>query len=75
MAKGKDVRVDINRKHLKVSFVTASSGMTVVIDDDLTWEVNKENSLWTIVPGEHIHVSLYIPVIGKYVHSYGLGAK
>lgn len=55
--KGKDVKVVIDKKHLKVSHRTESGDWTVVMDDSLTWEINKEESIWSLVPGEHIHVS------------------
>ncbi|ELU02878.1 hypothetical protein CAPTEDRAFT_20882, partial [Capitella teleta] len=32
--------------------------MEVIVDEDLTWEVNREDSMWSLVPGEHIHVNL-----------------
>lgn len=52
------MRVDIARKHLRVGYVEEGGKVKVVIDDDLTWDINKENSLWTIVPGDHVHVSV-----------------
>ncbi|KAJ8319163.1 hypothetical protein KUTeg_004254 [Tegillarca granosa] len=56
--KGKDVKVVIDKKHLKVSHRTESGDWTVDMDDNLTWEINKEESIWSLVPGEHIHISL-----------------
>ena len=29
----------------------------MVIDNELCWDINKEESMWSLVPGEHIHVS------------------
>lgn len=55
--KGRDVKVDIGKKHLKVSHKTNSGTWSEIIDDDLPWEVNKEESMWTLVPKEHVHVS------------------
>jgi hypothetical protein len=48
--------VEIKKKHLKVASKDASGQMTVVVDGDLTWECHKEESVWSLVPGEHIHV-------------------
>lgn len=73
--KGRDVKVDIGKKHLKVSHKTNSGTWSEIIDDDLPWEVNKEESMWTLVPKEHVHVSFrseihvsifLLPVFFKY---------
>ncbi|XP_064628139.1 nudC domain-containing protein 3-like [Lineus longissimus] len=55
--KGKDVRVTIQRKHLKASYCDGTEWKDI-IDEDLMWDINKEESMWTLVPGEHIHVNL-----------------
>ena len=55
--KGKDVIVSIERQHLKASYRGADGNMIEVVNDKLSWPINKENSLWTLVPSEHIHVS------------------
>lgn len=56
------MRVDIARKHLRVGYVEGGGKVKVIVDDDLTWDINKENSLWTIVPGDHVHVSVDVVV-------------
>lgn len=56
--KGKDVKVDVAKKHIKVSHKDEAGQWKVVIDEDLTWEVNKEDSMWTLNPAENIHVCL-----------------
>ncbi|XP_074647596.1 nudC domain-containing protein 3-like isoform X2 [Tubulanus polymorphus] len=51
--KGKQVTVDVRRKHLKVCV-----NDEVMLDDDLSWEVHKDDSIWSLVPGEHVHINL-----------------
>lgn len=55
--KGRDVKVDVAKKHIKVSHKDDKGQWNVVVDGDLTWEVNKEDSMWTLNPGEKIHVN------------------
>ena len=58
-----------------MSHKTNSGTWSEIIDDDLPWEVNKEESMWTLVPKEHVHVSFrseihvsifLLPVFFKY---------
>lgn len=56
--RGADVRVEIARKHLQVSYKDADGKLVDVISSDLTWDVHKDESMWSLVPGEHVHVSL-----------------
>ena len=49
--------VNIQKKHLSASCRGDDGQMEVIVDEDLTWEVNKEESMWSLVPGEHIHVT------------------
>ena len=55
--KGRDVRVEIRRKHLTMSYHDVTGEWVTVVDGDLTWDVNKEECMWTLVPREHVHVS------------------
>lgn len=57
IVKGRDVKVEIDKKHIKVSHRTDSGSWLEVVNDDLPWEINKEESMWTLVPKEHVHVS------------------
>lgn len=61
IVKGRDVKVEIDKKHIKVSHKTDSGSWLEVVNDDLPWEINKEESMWTLVPKEHVHVS-FLPV-------------
>ncbi|XP_060553201.1 nudC domain-containing protein 3-like [Ruditapes philippinarum] len=56
--KGRDVKVDISKKHVKVAHKDENGQFKVVIDGDLTWEVQKDESMWTLNPGENVHVSI-----------------
>ena len=58
--KGKQVKVNIKPKHIYVAIQQVDGNWTDVIDNDLTWEVNREESMWTLLPGELVHVSLII---------------
>ncbi|XP_060063446.1 nudC domain-containing protein 3-like [Ylistrum balloti] len=58
LTKGKDVKVVIERKRLKVSHKQDTGQWLDIVDDDLSWEVMKEESMWSLVPGDHVHVNL-----------------
>ncbi|XP_062615931.1 nudC domain-containing protein 3-like [Saccostrea cucullata] len=58
IVKGKDVKVEIEKKHVKVSHKTDSGTWVEVVNGDLPWEINKEESMWTLVPKEHVHINL-----------------
>lgn len=52
--KGKQVRVELKDDHVKVG-VQRGSRFETVVDGDLKWKVKE--SVWTLVPGEHVHIS------------------
>lgn len=54
--KGKDVTVEIGRKHLKVSCKAVEGHVVAVVDGDLIWECHKDECVWSLVPGEYVHV-------------------
>jgi len=56
--RGADVAVEIARKRVRVAYRDADGKLVDVVNGELTWDVHKEESLWSLVPGEHIHVSL-----------------
>ncbi|KAK3089970.1 hypothetical protein FSP39_008118 [Pinctada imbricata] len=58
ITKGKEVKVTIERKHLTVSHKTDTGGWKEVINEDLTWDINKEESMWSLVPSQHVHINL-----------------
>ena len=54
-----DVSVEISRKHLRVSIKSSASGQFVdVVNGELSWEIKKEESMWSLVPGDHVLVRL-----------------
>ncbi|CAG2211147.1 unnamed protein product [Mytilus edulis] len=52
--KGKDIKVCIEKKHIKVSHKDESGQMVELMNGELCWEINKEESIWNLVPAEHI---------------------
>ena len=56
--KGRQVKADIKSKHIQVSILESDGKWNVLVDNALTWDVNKEESMWTLVPGEFVHVSI-----------------
>lgn len=55
--KGRDVKVDTNNKHVKVEFKDTSGSLVQPVNGDLTWEVHKDETVWSLVPGDHIHIN------------------
>ncbi|GAB6026693.1 hypothetical protein CHUAL_013204 [Chamberlinius hualienensis] len=53
----KMVLVELHHRHLKVSIKQLDNWKSLV-DGDFSWKINLDNSLWTLVPGEHIHINL-----------------
>ncbi|CAG5134483.1 unnamed protein product [Candidula unifasciata] len=58
VVKGKQVKVDIQKKHIRVSALTDDGSWSNLVDGDLSWEVNTEESMWTLIPGEFVHINL-----------------
>ena len=56
--RGADVSVDIGRKHLRVAYKDSDGQLVSVVSGELLWDVHKDESMWSLVPGEHVHVSL-----------------
>lgn len=56
--RGADVAVDIARKRVRVAYKDADGKLVDVVNGELTWDVHKDESLWSLVPGEHIHINL-----------------
>ncbi|GFR93941.1 NudC domain-containing protein 3-like [Elysia marginata] len=57
IVKGKQVQVDIRKKKLSVS-CQEGSGFSELISGELEWEVKAEDSMWTLSPGEFVHINL-----------------
>ncbi|CAN8002678.1 unnamed protein product [Ixodes hexagonus] len=52
------VRVDLSHTHLKVQVQDVATGSwSVPVDDDLPWRIRLDDSIWTLVPGDHILAS------------------
>ncbi|ESP03847.1 hypothetical protein LOTGIDRAFT_110519 [Lottia gigantea] len=58
ITKGKQCIVSIDKKHIKVGYKDSDNDTVILLDDNLTWEIQKEESIWSLVPGEHIHINL-----------------
>jgi len=58
--RGGQASVDIERKHLRVSYRDTEDQLVDIVSGELSWDVHKDESMWSLVPGEHIHVSLCI---------------
>ena len=56
--RGADVTVEIARKHLRVAYKDTDGMRVDVVNGELTWDVHKDESMWSLVPGEHVHVSI-----------------
>ncbi|XP_046560284.1 nudC domain-containing protein 3-like [Haliotis rubra] len=56
--KGKQVEVTVEKRHLRVCYRDDKGVSQTVVDGNLTWDVNKEECMWSLVPAEHVHVSL-----------------
>ena len=57
MRKGKDVQVTIGRKHLCVKHRESVGSLTVLVDGDLCWDVQKDECIWSLEPGKCVLVS------------------
>ena len=55
--KGKDVQVDIRKKQLCVRYRGPTGEWEEGASGELTWEVRPEECMWTLSPGQHVHVS------------------
>jgi len=66
--RGADVSVDIARKHLRVSYKDSDGKLVSIVSGELLWDVHKDESMWSLVPGEHVHVSLMSTVPTLFLH-------
>ncbi|GFO02309.1 nudc domain-containing protein 3-like [Plakobranchus ocellatus] len=57
IAKGKQVKVDIRKKNISVS-CQQGVGWSELVSGELEWEVKAEDSMWTLSPGEFVHINL-----------------
>ncbi len=52
------MKVNLTKQHIKIDLIE-STGIKTIIDSDLPWAIRAEDSTWSLVPGEHIHVRLF----------------
>lgn len=55
---GKQVKVLINHGFISTEVLYSDGSWGFLKKGDLTWKINVEESTWTLVPGEHIHICL-----------------
>jgi len=41
-----------------VAYKDADGKLVDVVTGELSWDIHKDESMWSLVPGEHVHVSL-----------------
>jgi hypothetical protein len=58
IAKSKHVKVQIEKQLLKAQVMNESNTWESLIDDKLPWKIRTEESTWSLLPGDHIHVSI-----------------
>jgi hypothetical protein len=52
----KQVKVKIDKDALKVSYLNESGTFVDLINDKLAWKIRGEESTWSLLPSDHIHV-------------------
>ncbi|XP_059179649.1 nudC domain-containing protein 3-like isoform X2 [Physella acuta] len=58
VVKGRQVKVEIQKKHITVKKLEQDGTWSDLVNDDLSWEINMEDSMWTLNPGEYVHINL-----------------
>ncbi len=64
--KGNEVKVEIEKKRIKAMYKDDKGLWQTQIEGELCWDIRKEESMWSLVPGEHIHVSNIILGTNKF---------
>ncbi len=49
------MKVNLTKQHIKIDIIE-SNELKTIIDSDLPWTIRSEDSTWSLVPGEYIHV-------------------
>ncbi len=49
------MKVNLAKQHIKIDLIE-SNQLKTIIDSDLPWAIRAEESTWSLVPGEYIHV-------------------
>ncbi|CAD5124439.1 DgyrCDS12722 [Dimorphilus gyrociliatus] len=55
--KGKEISVSVNRKSIKVVQKTQNEDR-ILIDGKFAWDVRADECVWSLVPGEYVHINL-----------------
>ena len=50
------MNVCIKRKHITAGYIDENKQTVCLVDSGLPWEINVEESMWSLVPKECIHV-------------------
>ena len=57
IVKAKQVKVTISRQHISAAYTDSQSQTISLVNSDLAWPINVEESMWSLVPKDCIHVS------------------
>ena len=57
LVQAKQLRVEVKDSHIKVQ-VEKEGGYETLVDGTLKWKVHSAESVWTLVPGDHVHINL-----------------
>ncbi len=47
--------MNLTKQHIKIDIIE-SNELKTIIDSELPWTIRAEDSTWSLVPGEYIHV-------------------
>ncbi|KAK7794130.1 hypothetical protein R5R35_012616 [Gryllus longicercus] len=60
ITKGRDVKVNVSSSHISVSVASESSSKewNTLLEKELSWKTNKDESVWSLVSGQYIQIHL-----------------
>lgn len=67
--KGKEIKVNLTKQHIKIDIIE-SNEVKNIINSDLPWPIRAEESTWSLVPGEYIHVINRIQYHNIFIQIY-----
>ncbi len=56
------MKVNLSKQHIKIDVIESNAWKTI-IDSDLPWAIHADESTWSLVPGEHIHVIDFCEIV------------
>jgi hypothetical protein len=67
------VKVNLTKQHIKIELIE-SNQFKILIDSDLPWAIRAEESTWSLVPGEYIHVTefSYFSILKSFLFRFHL---